>query len=136
MVAIGGRVRAPRTTATAAAASAGSSPAHALIARGAMVCFCEDVCAHEIDVERVAGYDDPELVKRRTGALTGPCQGKYCLQAFACLVAGGDPVDAGGPLGSQVDLPTARPPLRPVRLRDLVPETAVPETPVDSLLSR
>ena len=51
---------------------------------------------------------DPELVKRRTGALTGPCQGKSCLQAFACLV------DTDG-------VPTARPPLRPVRLGDLVP---------------
>ena len=54
-----------------------------------------------------AGYADPELVKRRTGALTGPCQGKYCLQSFACLVGG-------------TSIPTARPPLRPVRLGDLV----------------
>ena len=74
----------------------------------AMVCFCEDVRVSEIEDELAAGYLDPELVKRRTGALTGPCQGKSCLQAFAC-VAGTDSV------------PTARPPLRPVRLGDLVP---------------
>ena len=74
----------------------------------AMVCFCEDVRVHEVRAELAAGYTDPELVKRRTGALTGPCQGKQCLQAFACL-AGTDTV------------PTARPPLRPVRLGDLVP---------------
>ncbi len=73
-----------------------------------MVCFCEDVRVHEVRAELAAGYTDPELVKRRTGALTGPCQGKSCLQAFACL-AGTDTV------------PTARPPLRPVRLGDLVP---------------
>jgi bacterioferritin-associated ferredoxin len=74
----------------------------------AMVCFCEDVRVREIRDELAAGYRDPELVKRRTGALTGPCQGKSCLQAFAC-VAGSD------------DVPTARPPLRPIRLGDLVP---------------
>ncbi len=63
--------------------------------------------------EQAAGYTDPELIKRRTGALTGPCQGKYCLQAFACL-AGTDRPTASRPL------PTARPPLRPIRLGDLV----------------
>jgi hypothetical protein len=81
----------------------------------ALVCFCEDVHADEIRAQLAAGYSDPELVKRRTGALTGPCQGKYCLQAFATTVAG-----AGTSLPS---LPTARPPLRPVRLGDLVPGT-------------
>ena len=74
----------------------------------AMVCFCEDVRVHEIRGELAAGYRDPELVKRRTGTLTGPCQGKSCLQAFACL-AGSDA------------LPTARPPLRAIRLGDLIP---------------
>jgi hypothetical protein len=55
-------------------------------------------------------------VKRRTGALTGPCQGKYCLQAFSCLLA------AAGvrPQTGVTTLPTARPPLRPIRLGDLV----------------
>ena len=83
---------------------------HAAAHPDAMVCFCEDVRAHEVRAELAAGYTDPELVKRRTGALTGPCQGKQCLQAFACL-AGTD----------TVTVPTARPPLRPVRLGDLVP---------------
>jgi sarcosine oxidase, subunit alpha len=77
-----------------------------------LVCFCEDVHADEIRAQIAAGYGDPELVKRRTGALTGPCQGKYCLQAFA-----GAAVGAGA---EKIGLPTARPPLRPVRLRDLV----------------
>jgi bacterioferritin-associated ferredoxin len=79
------------------------------VARGAIVCFCEDVRAWEIRAEQAAGYTDPELIKRRTGALTGPCQGKSCIQAFASLC--GDRSAAG--------LPTARPPLRPVRLGDL-----------------
>ena len=81
---------------------------HAAAHPDAMVCFCEDVRVHEVRAELAAGYTDPELVKRRTGALTGPCQGKSCLQAFACLA-------------DTDSVPTARPPLRPVRLGDLVP---------------
>jgi hypothetical protein len=77
-----------------------------------MVCFCEDVRAWEVRAEQAAGYLDPELVKRRTGSLTGPCQGKYCLQSFSCLV--------GASRDDAVALPTARPPLRPIRLGDLV----------------
>jgi sarcosine oxidase subunit alpha len=84
---------------------------HAAAHDAAMVCFCEDVRAREVRNEIAAGYTDAELLKRRTGTLTGPCQGKQCLQAFAC-VTGTDTV------------PTARPPLRPVRLGDLVPPAA------------
>lgn len=80
--------------------------------RRAIACFCEDVHVDEIAAQVEAGYGDPELVKRRTGALTGPCQGKYCAQAFACALAA-----AGAPA---LQLPTARPPLRPIRLGDLV----------------
>jgi sarcosine oxidase subunit alpha len=77
-----------------------------------LVCFCEDVYADEIRAQASAGYGDAELVKRRTGALTGPCQGKYCLQAFAGVAVGAGAERRG--------LPTARPPLRNVRLGDLV----------------
>ena len=88
----------------------------------AFVCFCEDVRVWEIRSELAAGYLDPELVKRRTGALTGPCQGKYCLQSFDCL--------AGPVRDGPVTLPTTRPPLRPVRLGDLVAaETAALDIP-------
>ncbi len=93
--------------------SAAGRPSTASTPAGrALVCFCEDVHADEIHAQVESGYGDPELVKRRTGALTGPCQGKFCLQAFACAMAA-----AGVPT---TDLPTARPPLRPVRLGDLV----------------
>jgi sarcosine oxidase subunit alpha len=93
-------------------ATPAASPAAPSIARGAIVCFCEDVRAWEVRAEQAAGYRDPELIKRRTGALTGPCQGKQCLQAFACLTASADGAD-------RLSLPTARPPLRPMRLGDL-----------------
>ncbi|MEX2183425.1 MAG: 2Fe-2S iron-sulfur cluster-binding protein [Chloroflexota bacterium] len=83
-----------------------------------LVCFCEDVHADEIRHEVAAGYADPELVKRRTGALTGPCQGKYCLTAVTCeLRAAGAGVV---PLPADAPPTTSRPPLTPVRLGDLV----------------
>ena len=92
--------------------AAGGAAAVSQATGRALVCFCEDVHADEIRAQIAAGYGDPELVKRRTGALTGPCQGKYCLQAFASAA-----IDAGA---EKTGLPTARPPLRPVRLGDLV----------------
>jgi len=113
--ALGRRVATRRPAAAEVSPGQASQPPAPSIARGAMVCFCEDVRAWEIRAEQAAGYDDPELIKRRTGALTGPCQGKQCLQAFAC-VAG---MPAGDAESATVDLPTGRPPLRPVRLRDL-----------------
>lgn len=85
----------------------------------AIVCFCEDVRAREIAAELDAGYGHPELLKRRTGALTGPCQGKYCLAAVAC---------AAGVEGEWVP-PTARPPLRPVRLAELAGAHPLAEGP-------
>jgi sarcosine oxidase subunit alpha len=91
-----------------------------------IACFCEDVYVREIEHECETGYTDPELVKRRTGALTGPCQGTYCRSAVSCVIAraastpGVLPVSARPPS----PLPTARPPLRPVRLGDLAVEAA------------
>ncbi len=73
----------------------------------AFLCLCEDVrvadCMHAI----ADGFGDIELLKRRTGAGTGPCQGKLChAELMACLArAGCNPA-----------LPTVRPLLRPVRL--------------------
>ncbi len=111
--------------AAAAAVLGGLGPAHtdesesspaitvAPVTGRALVCFCEDVHVDEIRAQCAAGYADPELVKRRTGALTGPCQGKYCRQGFVAAMAGVAPLDLG--------LPTGRPPLRPIRLGDLVP---------------
>jgi hypothetical protein len=85
----------------------------------AVLCFCEDVRGWEIQAERAAGYQDPELVKRRSGALTGPCQGKYCLSAVTCALSDGDAMATSA---ADILLPTGRPPLRPLRLGDLVVE--------------
>lgn len=127
----------PRSTSVGRPADAGSPAAGSPDARSpdAVLCFCEDVRGWEVRAELVAGYADPELVKRRTGALTGPCQGKYCLSAITCAIGGGERVVTSGqapaghappgdaPPGS-VQLPTGRPPLRPIRLRDLIADEA------------
>lgn len=136
--------RAARATAAWAAVSASDPPAQrgdpprsrrhghppAPPAGHAILCFCEDVRAWEVAAERGAGYRHPELLKRRTGALTGPCQGKYCLSAVTCAMSGhpdrvvADASDLGATEwgGDNADVPTARPPLRPVRLGDLAAE--------------
>jgi sarcosine oxidase, subunit alpha len=117
-VATGRRLRTGRSSPSAAPVE--REPATASkVARGAIVCFCEDVRAWEIRAEQAHGYRDPELIKRRTGALTGPCQGKQCLQAFACLAGISPASGATSSTDETVSLPTARPPLRPVRLGDL-----------------
>lgn len=82
---------------------AGSSPA----ADEAFLCFCEDVRVRDVRSAIADGYRDVELIKRHTGAGTGPCQGKLCHSALArCL----------GEAGLDVRLPTARPLVRPVSL--------------------
>ena len=76
----------------------------------AFACLCEDVRVRDVRAAVAAGFDHPELVKRRTGALTGPCQGKLCAPLVLSLLREG-----GGDHG-----PTrARPLVRPVRLGDL-----------------
>ena len=76
----------------------------------AFVCLCEDVRVRDI-VRCVAdGFDDLELIKRRTGATTGPCQGKLCL-GLLC--------EAAASVGVEASIPTMRPPLRPVRIASL-----------------
>ncbi len=112
-------------SATGSATGAGVAGVAARPAARALVCFCEDVHADEIRAQVSAGYGDPELVKRRTGALTGPCQGKYCLQAFAHTLAEASGTDD---LTAVLPLPTARPPLRPVRLGDLVTTDGAQDT--------
>jgi sarcosine oxidase subunit alpha len=102
----------PRSATDGRAPAAGSTRA--------VLCFCEDVRGWEVRSERAAGYTDPELVKRRTGALTGPCQGKYCLSAITCAMDGGDPETTR----LTTTVPTGRPPLRPIRLGDLATDEA------------
>jgi hypothetical protein len=72
--------------------------------------LCEDVRVSDLRACAAQGFAQTELVKRRTGAMTGPCQGKLCSASVLATLRrlGVDPT------------PTrSRPLLRPVTLGDL-----------------
>ena len=76
----------------------------------AFLCPCEDVRRRDAEAAIADGFADIELLKRRTGAGTGPCQGKLCHgEMLACLAAAGRPIA----------LPTVRPLLQPTTLAAL-----------------
>lgn len=84
------------------------------------VCFCQDVKAHELlgeneTLKKEMLHDfHTELIKRRTGILTGPCQGKSCLCNFLRILAKSD-----GKNLSHYPVPTVRPPVTPLRIYDM-----------------
>jgi len=111
----GHRARA-RTTSWLAGEAIPSAPVEALdpltegLDPAATVCICEDVTVAGIDLAIAEGFGDIELLKRRSGACTGACQGKLCLGPVGeVLLARG--LTAG--------LPTMRPPVRPVSISSL-----------------
>jgi hypothetical protein len=85
-------------------------PAPSVSHPDAFVCPCEDVRVRDVEEAVRDGFGGIELVKRRTGASTGPCQGRLCLAPLVRLVTD---------LGSSQALPTARPPIVPVELASL-----------------
>lgn len=76
----------------------------------AFVCFCEDVRVRDVRDAIADGYRDIELIKRHTGAATGPCQGKLCHGALLACAA---------EAGVAMRLPTPRPLARPVSIAAL-----------------
>ena len=76
----------------------------------AFACLCEDVRVRDIRRAVAEGFAHPELVKRRTGALTGPCQGKLCAPLVLALLR---------ELGAEHAPTRARPLVRPTPLADL-----------------
>lgn len=76
----------------------------------AFVCLCEDVRARDVRQAIARGFDVPELVKRRTGAMTGPCQGKLCSATVLSLLR-----EAGRPH----EPTTSRPPALSMSLGEL-----------------
>jgi bacterioferritin-associated ferredoxin len=70
-----------------------------------ILCLCHDVT--DADVARAVrlGFDHPETVKRFTGALMGPCQGRSCAELVLEAIARATGVDPAG-----LRVPTARPP--------------------------
>ena len=77
-----------------------------------ILCRCEDVSVHEVEVAIERGHRDLESIKRYTGLATGWCQGKQCLAPCARLV----PALGGEPPTLPI---TPRPPFHPVSLAQL-----------------
>lgn len=91
-----------------AAAGAPATPGAALpMAADAFICPCEDVRVRDVRQAVADGFTDIDLLKRRTGAGTGPCQGKLCHANLLWCAR---------EMGIAVTLPTVRPLLRPTAL--------------------
>ncbi len=78
------------------------------------VCLCEDVTLSEVLEAIGNGYDNVETLKRFTGTLTGPCQGKQCALTVASILAS---TGLKGPEASPFT--TTRPPVTPVPFSSL-----------------
>jgi bacterioferritin-associated ferredoxin len=92
------------------AAAASSAVPPVTVAPTAFICLCEDVRARDVRRAIADGFDGPELVKRRTGAMTGPCQGKLCAPAVLGLLR---------EAGKEHEPTTSRPPGRSLTLAEL-----------------
>jgi hypothetical protein len=93
-----------------ACAATGSGVPDVAPAEDAFACPCEDVRVRDVRRAIADGFDEPELLKRRTGALTGHCQGRLCGAAILALLRA-----AGRPHAPT----TVRPPAVPVTLAEL-----------------
>jgi bacterioferritin-associated ferredoxin len=93
-----------------------------------ILCHCEDIEIEELYSAIRQGYGDLETLKRYTGIGTGKCQGKCCLiqtlrlldeLAAAASGVGRDRFELTCDPGD-IRVPTLRPPVLPLRIRDIV----------------
>jgi len=82
-----------------------------------IVCFCQDLTKADIERAVSEGYDHIETLKRFTGALMGPCQGKMCAANILKLYS-----DKTGRPAEDLRVPTMRPPVEPIPLGWLATE--------------
>ncbi|MCR4425480.1 MAG: (2Fe-2S)-binding protein [Firmicutes bacterium] len=76
-----------------------------------IICRCEDVTLAEIKRLIREGFTSIDEIKRVSRAGMGPCQGRTCRQLVARELA----ASCGIPI-EHVEMPTFRPPTRPVPL--------------------
>ncbi|HHV79007.1 MAG TPA: (2Fe-2S)-binding protein [Firmicutes bacterium] len=76
-----------------------------------IICRCEDVSLEEIRRLISEGYTSIDEIKRLCRAGMGPCQGRTCRHLIAQEIA-----RMTGKTLAEVELPTFRPPTRPVKL--------------------
>jgi D-hydroxyproline dehydrogenase subunit alpha len=85
-------------------------------------CFCEGVRFGQVRECLKDGGSDLFGVKLRTRMGMGNCQGRYCLPNAALYIA-----TQGGKPAVQLDLPSIRPPIFPVRMEDIASVELLPE---------
>ena len=90
-----------------------------------VVCRCEDVTRESIENAAAAGALDVNQMKHFTRCGMGPCQGRMCGDVAAELFAQSRKVQR-----DTVGYWTARPPLRPVTLSDLVGSFEYDDIPI------
>ncbi|MFP4647173.1 MAG: (2Fe-2S)-binding protein [Candidatus Bipolaricaulota bacterium] len=77
-----------------------------------IICRCRDVTENEVREAIAQGYDDIELLKRKTKIATGTCGGRTCLPLVRRILA----QETGREL-EDIPLPRDRSPIIPVPLR-------------------
>ncbi|MCD6383993.1 MAG: (2Fe-2S)-binding protein [Thermoplasmata archaeon] len=76
-----------------------------------IICRCNDVTQKQIEELIDQGITDIEVIKRLTRIGMGPCQGRTCIPLVQSIIARktGKPIE-------EVPAPTARHPVKPVRM--------------------
>ena len=84
-----------------------------------IICRCNEVTKKEIVGAIKDGADSIAGIKRRTRAGMGLCQGKTCSRLVARIIT-----EETGKKLQDIAQPTARPPVRPVKLETIADEKA------------
>ena len=84
-----------------------------------IICRCKEVTKKDIVDSIKDGADSITGIKRRTKAGMGLCQGKICSRLVARII-----VEETGKKLQDIAQPTARPPVRPVKLETIADEKA------------
>ena len=79
-----------------------------------IICRCEDIDEDEIWHLVTKGYHSITEIKILTRAGMGHCQGKTCGRLVAQIIK----QETGKPI-EKIELPTTRPPIKPVQLKIL-----------------
>jgi thioredoxin reductase/bacterioferritin-associated ferredoxin len=97
----------------------------AAIAAGTIVCRCEDITRGEIEQAAHDGAHEVNQLKQFTRCGMGPCQGRMCGDVAAEILA-----QARGTTREDVGCWTARPPLRPVPIDEIVGSFSYDDIPI------
>ena len=76
-----------------------------------IICRCEDITLKDIKEMLEDGYQTIDEIKRISRCGMGPCQGRTCRPLMIDIIARHRGIDK-----SEVELPTFRPPTKPIKL--------------------